>query len=290
MAPAVSVCIPVYNGEPYIREAIRSVLAQTFEDFELVVVDNCSKDGTADAVREFTDPRIRLVQPEAFVDAIDNWNRAIAHCEGRYLKVVCHDDAIAPRCLELQVAALEAHPEATMAAAQRDVVDDAGHVLFEARGLAGMDGYVDGREAIAKSVRFGTNAFGEPASVLLRHDTVREVGPFSHDIPYLVDLEMYFRVLDRGGLVAMPGALALFRTHGGSWSAKVNAEQGRQMRELFSRWARRPGSKVRRSDLVVGGIRAEILRYVRWFVLTDAYRRLRAGRERRPPTWAGQPG
>jgi glycosyltransferase involved in cell wall biosynthesis len=280
VTPSVSICIPVYNGAAFIGAAIRSVLAQTYADLELIVVDNCSTDSTADVVATFDDPRITLRRPTEHVDVIDNWNRAVAVCSGRFVKLLCHDDALAPRCLELQVTALERHPHATMAACQRDVVDEAGNVLLRSRGLAHMDGYVDGPEAIARSVRFGTNVFGEPASVLHRGDALRAALPFRHDVPYLVDLELYFRMLAEGGLVAIRESLAIFRIHHSSWSAAVSAQQAQQTRQLFRAWAATPGSRVSRVDLAVGSVRAEVLKLGRRIALSRGFLVLQSLRRR----------
>lgn len=275
MTPLVSVCIPVYNGERHLGEAIASVLAQTLADFELIVMDNVSTDATAAIAEAFDDPRIRVERPAEHVDVIANWNRATALCTGRYVKLLCHDDTIAPGCLELQVAALEASPGAAMVACRRDITDEHGHVLLAGRGLAGLNGYVDGADAIVRSVRAGTNIFGEPASVLLRGDVLRAIGPWSGDFPYCVDVELYFRMLEAGGLLALPVTQAIFRTHAGSWSAAVQADQARQSRQLFEAWAARPGSRVRRRDVLLGAARAEQLKLGRRVVLSSWFRRLR---------------
>jgi glycosyltransferase involved in cell wall biosynthesis len=280
VTPTVSVCIPVYNGAAYIGEAIRSVLDQTYSDLELIVVDNVSTDGTADVVTGIEDPRLRLLRPSEHVAAVPNWTRAIAACEGRYVKLVCADDTLAPDNLERQVAALEAHSEAVLACAQRDIVDEAGRPLVRARGLAGMSGYVDGPDAIARCIRTGANPIGEAAAVLMRGDVLRRVGPWSDRFGYMSDIDMWFRLLEHGGLVAMPGALATFRVHSASWSNAVSRQQARDTRALHRYWAAQVGPRVGRADRVIGAVQAEIVRIGRQVVSSSAFRRVRPVRAR----------
>jgi glycosyltransferase involved in cell wall biosynthesis len=178
MTPAVSVCVPVFNGAPHIAQALRSVLDQTYTDFELVVVDNRSTDGTADIVRGLADERVRLVEADVHVDAAANFTRATGLARGRYVKLLCADDALAPRCLERQVAAFEA-PGAeavTLVAARRDLIDEEGRTVMRAHGLGRMTGRLAGPEAIRRVVRSGGNPLGEPAAVLMRGDALRAVG------------------------------------------------------------------------------------------------------------------
>jgi glycosyltransferase involved in cell wall biosynthesis len=261
VSPRVSVCIPVYNGEPHVAEAVRSVLQSTYDDFELVVVDQQSTDRTVELVSAFEDDRIRLVHNTETKGVVANWNRAIEECRGELVKMVCADDAIAPTCIEKQVAALDEHPSAVMAACRRSVVDENGKVVFEGRGLGGMKGLVRGDDAISRCIRTGTNAFGEPPAVMVRADVWKRTLPWSGKFPFLVDLEMWFRILRHGDLVAQPEALALFRVHGGSASTGMGAEQGRQARALFREV--REASPVKRHDAAIGALNAEALRWGR---------------------------
>ena len=109
-APAVSVIMPVYNGAAHLREAIDSILAQTMRDFELIVVDDASRDGSRDIVRAVSDARVRLVEQERNRGVAAALNRGIADACGRYLARMDADDASRPGRLERQVAFLEANP------------------------------------------------------------------------------------------------------------------------------------------------------------------------------------
>ncbi len=108
--PRVSIGLPVYNGDQYIAEALNSLLAQTFRDFEIIVSDNCSTDNTAAIVGRYAerDPRIRYVRKEKNTGAVDNFNSIVALARGRFFKWAAHDDLIEPTYLERCVAVLEA--------------------------------------------------------------------------------------------------------------------------------------------------------------------------------------
>ena len=261
MTPRVTVCIPVYNGEPHVGEAIASVLEQTYTDFELVVVDQQSTDRTVEIVEGFEDPRIRLIHNRETKGVIANWNRAIEESPGELVKMVCADDALRPECLAKQVAALDAHPSAVMVACKRDVIDEQGDVVLRNRGLAGMKGLVPGRDAISRGVRSGTNPFGEPPAVMVRGAVWRDTLPWSGKFPFLVDVEMWLRILQKGDLVAQPEVLSTFRVHGGSASTEMGAEQAQQARALFRDVRER--SRVGRVDATLGAVNAEILRWGR---------------------------
>jgi glycosyltransferase involved in cell wall biosynthesis len=106
-SPKVSVCIPVYNGEDYLSETIKSVLNQSFQDFEIVIVDNQSTDKTVNIIQSFNDSRIVFFQNETNIGLIGNWNMVMKKARGKYIKILPADDLIYPDCLKLQVEVFE---------------------------------------------------------------------------------------------------------------------------------------------------------------------------------------
>ena len=117
MPPSVSVLMTAFNRERYIAAAIESVLAQTYTDFELVIVDDRSTDGTLALARSYEaqDARVRVVANERNLGDYPNRNRAAALARGRYLKYHDSDDIMYPHCLETMVSSLERYPEAGFA-------------------------------------------------------------------------------------------------------------------------------------------------------------------------------
>ncbi|MEA2690371.1 MAG: hypothetical protein QOD51_2978, partial [Candidatus Eremiobacteraeota bacterium] len=109
--PVVSCILPVHDGETYVREAIDSILAQTFADFELIVVDDVSSDRTPEILASVRDPRLRVVRSDTKGGIAGSCNRAIALARGRYVARMDHDDISLRRRFARQVAFLDAHPD-----------------------------------------------------------------------------------------------------------------------------------------------------------------------------------
>ncbi|MGN6238973.1 MAG: glycosyltransferase family 2 protein [Cellulosimicrobium cellulans] len=238
MSPRVSVVVPAYNNGDYIAATMRSVLDQTFDDFELVVADHSSTDDTWEQLQAFADdPRVRLVRTEAGGGARRNWNRVSELARGELIKLVCGDDLVHPTMLARQVAAIDAAgPGAVLVASQRDLVDARGDVFVRARGLGDLDGVVDGAEALRATVRSGTNLFGEPACVLMRTDPLRRAG-WWQDLRYYIDAGSYAHVMVQGQVVALRESLASFRVSASQWSVRLMQQQAEEAAE-FHRLAR----------------------------------------------------
>ncbi|WP_264029948.1 glycosyltransferase family 2 protein [Cellulosimicrobium sp. SH8] len=238
MSPRVSVVVPAYNNGDYIAATMRSVLDQTFDDFELVVADHSSTDDTWEQLQAFADdPRVRLVRTEAGGGARRNWNRVSELARGELVKLVCGDDLVHPTMLARQVAAIDAAgPGAVLVASQRDLVDARGDVFVRARGLGDLDGVVDGAEALRATVRSGTNLFGEPACVLMRTDALRRAG-WWQDLRYYIDAGSYAHVMVQGQVVALRESLASFRVSASQWSVRLMQQQADEAAE-FHRLAR----------------------------------------------------
>ncbi|WGF88591.1 glycosyltransferase family 2 protein [Marinivivus vitaminiproducens] len=129
--PKITVGLVVYNGADYVAQAIRSVLAQTFDDFELIILDNASSDGTEAICRELaaTDPRIRYERRPENVGVARNFNGCIERARGQYLQWLCHDDLVAPTFLERTVAVLDERSDVVLAFGQTRLIDEAGEPL-----------------------------------------------------------------------------------------------------------------------------------------------------------------
>lgn len=139
--PRVSVVVPAYNSVDFIEQAIDSILAQTYDDYELIVSDHSSSDGTTKILEAYAERGVLTLHhlPRGG-GAPANWRAVTAHASGEYFKLVCGDDLLAPSALAAQVEALDAHPSAVMAASQRDLIDARGRQLVAARGLGGLQG------------------------------------------------------------------------------------------------------------------------------------------------------
>lgn len=257
MPPTVSIVIPAYNNEAFIRRTMESVLAQTYADLEVIVADHESNDGTLDILTSFTgDPRVRLLTTPAGGGAARNWNRVTAEATGTYLKLVCGDDIIYPECVADQVAAFVDGVD--MVASRRDIVDADERPVLKGRGLPGLLGRHAGSHAIRSTVRGGTNVFGEPASVMFRRVALEAAGNWESSEHYLIDEASYIRVLARGDFVGLETTAGAFRISGNQWSVRLALSQADEAVAYHRKLAAGSPGLLTRLDLVIGNARARL--------------------------------
>lgn len=250
----VSIVIPSYNNAAFIVETIESLLAQTYDDLSIVVVDDRSQDDTVSIVQSIHDPRLRVIENEKNLGAAGNWNNALSYIDSdaEYFKLVCGDDLLHATCIERQVAALDEHPSAVVACSARRIVDANGKTLFAKRGLAGLRGLVPAQSALRTIVQSGTNPLGEPAGSLFRTSVLQHVSGYDPNHSYMIDIDFVARALAHGDLVATPEALASFRVHALSWSNRIGRRQAREAGDFFEQLHRDHPKAVRRQDVVRG--------------------------------------
>jgi glycosyltransferase involved in cell wall biosynthesis len=265
MSPRVSVVVPAFRNADYLPAALDSILAQDYTDYELVVADHSSMDGSDAILARYAGlPRVRVLEPTtAGGGALANWSRVSAHARGEFIKLVCGDDLIAPTALREQVEALDANPGAVFVASPRNLIDARGNVVIRSRGLAGLAGRVPGREAIRRSVRAGTNIFGEPGCVMFRRDLLEQEGGWDNGSPYLIDQATYARILLHGDMVALPHTLASFRVSNAQWSVRLVKEQAAQAVAFHEALRARDPSLLSAWDVQVGNAMARVMAQAR---------------------------
>ncbi len=264
MNPRVSVVVPAYRNADYLAQTLDSILAQDYDDYELVVADHSSGDGTEQLLQRYADhPRVRVLSPTpAGGGAKANWDRVSREARGELLKLVCGDDLIAPGALRKQVAALDAHPSAVLVACKRDLVDAQGRVVIAARGLGRLDGLVNGRDAVRAAVVAGTNLFGEPGCVLFRRALLHPDG-WNNSHPYLIDQASYTGVMLQGDMVALRESLASFRINAGQWSVRLMHEQARQAIDFHNALAAAHPGLLSGPALWLGNLKARLMAHAR---------------------------
>jgi glycosyltransferase involved in cell wall biosynthesis len=231
--PEISVLMPTYNYASYLPEAIASVLAQDFQDFELLIVDDCSSDDTAGAVKPFCDrdTRVRFAVNPSNLGMVNNWKKCLDQARGRHIKFLFGDDKLSdPRALGKLLALLRDNPSATLAASARTILDEKSNVIEIVRPL--RDGCHNGRKIIAECLNENANLIGEPSAVMFRKkDAEKNFDPKHRQI---VDLEMWFHLLENGDLACTREPLCAFRRHARQQSA-LNDASGltRQEHALF---------------------------------------------------------
>jgi len=256
--PSVSVCIPVYRGEQFLAETIRSVLDQTYRDFELVILDNASPDDSGRIARSFGDHRIRIETNASTLPQPENWREAVRLCRAPLIKLVCADDLLHPRCLEYQVGPMEADPGLAVVAARRHMIDERSRVLVPRRGLTGLTGVRSSVEVARHVVRNGANPIGEPGGVLFRRAHYFAVGGWRPDHRFVMDLDLWVRLLQHGEFLGLPETLAAFRIGQDSLSADNEATIYAQQKAYIEELGATPHLQVRASDMLMGRMRAPL--------------------------------
>jgi glycosyltransferase involved in cell wall biosynthesis len=216
--PLVSIVTPIYNEERYLADCIESVLAQTYKQWTLTVVDNCSTDTSVEIARRYaaTDSRIRVQQNKEFLPAVANHNRAMRRisASSKYCKVILGDDWIFPECIERMVSVAEQHPSVGIVSAY----------ALEGKcvkwtGLPYTTPIVSGRDICRKHLLEGVYVFGTPTTVLYRSDLVRSRVAFYNETDIHADTEVCFELLKESDFAFVHQVLTFTREREGSVSS-----------------------------------------------------------------------
>lgn len=194
--PLVSVVVPVYNGQAFLADAIRSVLSQTYQAFDVTIVDNCSKDATLAVAERLAaaDPRVRVRTNAEFLPVVDNHNAAISCVspDAKYFKVLGADDLLFPTCLEEQVGVAERYPSVGMVTS---------YVLCGSR--VGWDGlpfpspFMSGRDVCRLRLLQNIRVFGGPSASIIRTSVLDDTRPFYNPSNYYGDNDAYLTLLQK---------------------------------------------------------------------------------------------
>lgn len=202
--PTISVIIPVYNGQRTIRETIESVLNQTFADFELIVIDDGSQDGTLAIVNSINDSRIKIFSyPNAGVSV--SRNRGIDKTQGEFISFLDADDLWTKDKLEAQLKALQENPQAALAYSWTNWIDEFGQFLRPG-GHITVNGKAYDKLLVRDFIESGSNP-------LIRQEALDKVGGFDSSITHGEDWEMWLRIATCYEFVAVPSAQILYRVY-----------------------------------------------------------------------------
>lgn len=272
----ISVCVPAYNSERFIAETVDSVLRQSYLNLELIVVDDCSSDGTFGVLSGYNDPRMRLYRNLVNIGAEKNWNKCLGLARGDYVKVLPGDDALYPDCLEKQAAVLDDPRNSGVAFVycSRDVVDADGRAVMKAR-FPGQ-GRIDRRTLTRKNVMHGMNVVGEPGAVLFRAAASRKVGGFDARLPYIVDLDYWIRLLAVGDAYALSETLCTFRLSNANWSVALGDARKTNYLEFIDGLAGRDDVGLTRLEMWAGKARTRVNEMLRKMVYGYIALRIRA--------------
>jgi glycosyltransferase involved in cell wall biosynthesis len=265
MPPLVSISIPCYNAGKFIGDTLRSVLAQTYCDLEIIVCDDCSTDNTLQAIKSFVDPRISIYVNEHNLGSSGNYNRALSYANGKYVKLLCADDLITPDCIEKQVQAFEKNEgkNIVMVTANKNVINENGKRILS-KNFPGK-GFIEGKKAIRRSVRYGTNIFGEPGLPLVSTDVLRKTTGVTEDkyYTYCNDFDLWCKILLHGNLFVIREPLFLFRIVDASTTSRTGWKQAEIMKSYWTFLYRQKIYGISRTTLFTGKIMIEAMTFAR---------------------------
>lgn len=202
-APLVSVLMSVYNGGERVLAAVQSVLSQTWREWELVILDDGSTDGTAARLEAVADPRVRVIRQESRRGLTAALTRLLGEARGEIVARQDADDLSEPERLTAQVAALEAAPRAILCASSFAIVDEAGTVLAERRLPASP-------ERLLRQLRAGPNPLCH-GTFCMRRGPLLEAGGYREAFPYAQDYDLALRLAERGEVMAVDPVLYRWR-------------------------------------------------------------------------------
>jgi glycosyltransferase involved in cell wall biosynthesis len=279
--PIVSICLPTFNGAATVSETIRSVLSQSFQQWELVISDDESTDNTLIKIREFDDPRIRIISGRQRSTPADNWNHCINHAKGKYIKVMGQDDLLLLDCIKSEVEIMDhpSHSELSFCFSKRNIISSSGKTIIHNRGFDHETDVVEIPSILPRIVRSGTNIFGEPVAVMIRATALRRVGGFMGS--YVIDLNMWIRLLQIGPARSTHKTLVAFRVGANSWSHALKSSQAHETSELYKQLVKLFPGKISRLDTTIGYFTARINQWARSvlvpiLILTNRYLPMRA--------------
>ncbi len=218
--PAVSIVMAAYNHRPYVGESISSALGQTFRNFELIIVDDGSDDGTAEEIRRFSDPRIRTRFLDRNQGIVPAKSLGYRMAQGKYIALLNSDDAFLPEKLERQADYLDTHPETGAVFTLVSVIDeqgrpfrDEGHFYYRVFDQPNRDRY-----GWLRHFFFHGNCLCAP-SAMIRREVCERVGWPDPRFRQLSDMDWWIRICMRHQLHILEQPLTRFRVREGGRNA-----------------------------------------------------------------------
>ena len=217
--PRVTVLTTVYNGARYLDEAIDSILAEEFSDFEYIIVDDGSTDGTAAILARAAsrDPRISVLRNETNRGIAASANRGLAVARGEYIARIDCDDISMPGRFRRQVATLDAHPEVALVSMNYESISADGAVIARS--------HRDHPSIVVEYLLNFSNSLGGHSQVMFRRSAVEAVGGYDETCAAALDSDLWTRIVRQGRIVVLPEIGMRYRVHDESVSARARTTQ-----------------------------------------------------------------
>jgi glycosyltransferase involved in cell wall biosynthesis len=232
MSPKISVIVPVYNGEDWLRPCIRSVLSQGGAEFELLVGDDFSSDSSRDIISSFDhDSRVRVFFFDRNTGLFANLNRLLGKVRTPLVRFLCQDDILEPNCLADEVAFFESHPDVVMSICSVRLIDTEDNVIGE----WGAGPNVFPTKTCLQLLLYHGCIAGNLSTVSVRFEAIDLAGRFNESFSVAGDYEMWVRLCQIGNVADRHERLVRLREHSGRLSHASGSgvrfiEEGRRIR------------------------------------------------------------
>lgn len=227
--PLVSICVPVYNGGKYLDECLKSILNQSYPNWECIVNNNCSKDNSLEIAQKYqsVDNRFKVFTNDSFISLVLNWNMAFSHSckDAKYFKMVQADDWIYPECIEKMVALFESDETIGLCSSFR--IDSS---VILPRSFNVYTGSVfDGHEMLMKHLLHQFDLVGSITTVMFSMQHLRKLNRFPaifDEKSYHIDSELDYEVMNLAKVGFVPQILTYTRRHNESGTSTVVFRNG----------------------------------------------------------------
>ena len=235
MSPTVSVIIPNYNHAPYLKERIDSVLNQTYQDFEVIILDDCSPDNSVEVIEQYrSNPHVShiLINEQNTRNTFIQWERGISMAKGRYIWIAESDDVAELQLLETLIGQLEQHPDASVAFCHSRLIDADGALLSEQNTKNSAQ---PGQITIDDSCTFLRhllifNYIYNASMAVFRRDVYDRANPDYKQFRYCGDWHFWASVCAAGRVIEVYDMLSRFRQHQRKVTEKAK-------KDVASRWS-----------------------------------------------------
>lgn len=223
----VTVCIPTYNGSPYLEACVSSVINQTYKFLEILIIDDGSSDGTMEVISHFTrqDKRVKSILNIRQLGLPRNWNKCLEVATGQWVKFLFQDDLLERTCIEKMLKSANNIP--IIVCGRKFILNSTSEEyninFIKQYNRYNMEALFNGKTYISPIELRNTvvenliwNFIGEPTAVIFKKKLIEEYGNFNTHLIQICDIEFWIRVASHTGMIFIPEPLVYFRLHDNS--------------------------------------------------------------------------
>lgn len=222
MTPLVTVLMPVYNGQLFLKESIDSILQQRYQHFELLIIDDGSTDNTPNIIRQFTDKRIRYVRNDVNLKIIKTLNKGLDLAQGKYIVRMDADDIALPDRIALQVALMERDPDIVLCGSNINRFSES-YSIIDKRG---------GNDDVIRAKLLFDTAVNHPSAIIRKEALTRNGLQYSEQYLHTEDYALWYELSQLGKIVNIDEVLLRYRMHGNNLSMQHSQLQYQNMNRM----------------------------------------------------------